>query len=984
MYSVTKQIFALSLFILGFIQANAQRNCGTVEYMNQLNNVEPKEVLENWIFQKLLEAPSSGQKNFNVDEVTKYQIPVVVHIVHNGEDIGVGSNISESQILSQIEVLNEDFRKLNADSINIPDEFKHLYSDIGFEFVLAKRDLNNGSTDGITRAQGSQTSWNFNSSSDNIELKSHDYWPSEDYLNIWVTTLQSGQLGYAQFPETDILDGVPSNSNAATDGVVITYNAFGSIAKDPTANLQEGFNLGRTSTHEIGHFFALNHMWGGGGCSSDDYVEDTPVSEEEYYNCQTLGVSTTSCGSQDMFMNYMDYVDDDCMNIFSLGQKDRMVVIIENSPRRLSLTTSLGLIPPNSEDLALMAFVAPTAGICDNQISTIILVKNLGISYISAANLSLYINNTLVANQDFDFKLDINQSIELTFNSIDLVEYGNLEFTAVIESVNGTPDNFIDNNSLTTYSLRTESVLELNEDFSNVNPQWTVRTNQEVSSLSNSQSVFYSIDNSAAVFDYYNNATSSDAYISPKLVLGSNPKTLLFDYSYGFNSSIDEFMVMASVDCGNSFIDTLFSVSGESLGTALSPVAFYPSGAEDWSHTQIDLSKYINQEVIFSFTGISGGGNRILFDNIHVVDNSYHDIALVGLNSPSTICSTQNEVLVWAENKGVQAISELNLQTQLESTSTTANYSQLNLLPGERISLPLTVPTITNSSEITVSIITPDSNPINDSFTQTIIPSIVTYNIPLREKFESSELPDGWTLTGKGSDQNLGWGLSNNWLEFIGKDSPSKGLKEMIVLPVLDMESAQSASMHFDFAYAFNGFDEELLRVKATTNCGQSYQTLFIEGGEELATSFNTTSWVPSSSSDWKNIYVDLSDFAGNSNVQIVIELISAQGNNAFVNNIELYASNIIETLQLAENTITAYPNPSSNGAVNISFNLNESQPAKLYIYNSQGQFVLEEDVNNALNQTFEVATLHLLNGMYFARIIGSEIDISRSFMVSN
>lgn len=981
MYAVSKQIFALSLFILGFIQANAQRNCGTVEYMNQLNNVEPKEVLENWIFQKLMESPSSGQESFNVDNITPYQIPVVVHIVHNGEDVGVGSNISESQILSQIEVLNEDFRKLNADSINIPDEFRHLYSDIGFEFVLAKRDPMNGGTSGITRIQGSQTSWSL---SQDVELKSHDYWSSQDYLNIWVAPLSGNWLGWAQYPESDILDGLSPPYNETTDGVVINYNAFGSILKDPTANLQSNFDRGRTATHELGHFFGLRHIWGDGGCGVDDYVTDTPTAEDNYTGCPSIGGSTTSCSSQDMFMNYMDYVYDQCMNIFSLGQKDRMVVIIENSPRRLSLTTSLGLIPPNSEDLALMAFVAPTAGICDNQISTIVEVKNLGISFISASNLSLYINNTLVANQDFDFKLDINQSIELTFSSIDLVEYGNLEFTAIIETVNGTPDRFVDNNSLTTYSLRTESVLELNEDFSIVNPQWTVRTNQEVSSLSNSQSVFYSIDNSAAVFDYYNNATSSDAYISPKLVLGSNPKTLLFDYSYGFNSSIDEFMVMASVDCGNSFIDTLFSASGESLGTALSPVAFYPSGAEDWSHTQIDLSKYINQEVIFSFTGISGGGNRILFDNIHVVDNSYHDIALVGLNSPSIICSTQNEVLVWVENKGVQPISELDLQTQLESTPTTVNYSQLNLLPGERISLPLPVPAITSSAEITVSIITPDSNPINDSFTQTIIPNIVTYNIPLREKFESSELPDGWTLTGKGSDHNLGWDLSNNRLEFIGENSPSKGLKEMIVLPVLDMESAQSASMHFDFAYAFNGFDEELLRVKATTNCGQSYQTLFIEGGEELATSFNTTSWVPSSSSDWKNIYVDLSDFAGNSNVQIVIELISAQGNNAFVNNIELYASNIIEPLQLAENTITAYPNPSSNGAVNISFNLNESQPAKLYIYNSQGQFVLEEDVNNALNQTFEVATLHLLNGMYFARIIGNKIDISRSFMVSN
>ena len=102
------------------------------------------------------------------------------------------------------------------------------------------------------------------------------------------------------------------------------------------------------------------------------------------------------------------------------------------------------------------------------------------------------------------------------------------------------------------------------------------------------------------------------------------------------------------------------------------------------------------------------------------------------------------------------------------------------------------------------------------------------------------------------------------------------------------------------------------------------------------------------------------------------------------VNNIELYASNIAEPLHLTENTITAYPNPTTSGTVSISFNLSKAQPAKLYIYNSQGQFVLEEDVNKALNQTFEVATLHLQNGIYFARLVSDKIDISRSFMVNN
>jgi len=203
-------------------------------------------------------------------------------------------------------------------------------------------------------------------------------------------------------------------------------------------------------------------------------------------------------------------------------------------------------------------------------------------------------------------------------------------------------------------------------------------------------------------------------------------------------------------------------------------------------------------------------------------------------------------------------------------------------------------------------------------------------------------------------------------------------------LPPLNLIMLSSASMHFDFAYAYDGFNEELLKVKATNDCGLTYQTLFTEGGNNLATSNTTTPWVPNSTSDWKNIYIDLSDFARSENVQIVIEIISAQGNNAFVDNVELFASNIINPIELVENTITVYPNPATNGTVNISVNLNRSQPAKLFVYNSQGSFVYEKTIPNALNQTFEITTIQLPNGIYFARIVGSDIDMSRSFLINN
>ncbi len=981
---MSKSKISVLFFLAALLASNqlfAQRKCGTVEYMNQLGNTESKEVLENWIFKKQLESPKTGQQSFSTDGVTIYQIPVVVHVVHNGEAEGVGTNISESQILSQIAVLNEDFRKLNADSVNIPAAFKSLYSDIGFEFVMAKRNPNNQTTNGITRTQGSKTLWGM---ADDVALKSQNYWPSEDYLNFWIAPLSASFLGWAQFPQSDILDGLDPPYNATTDGIVITYNAFGSIDKDPAANLQSRFNLGRTTTHEIGHFFGLRHIWGDGGCGIDDYVTDTPIAEDSHLACPSLGGVTVTCSTQDMYMNFMDYVDDDCMNIFSTGQKDRMLIIMENSPRRLSLTTSLGLFPPNSEDLAITAFISPTAGICGNLLTPSIEVKNFGVTQITTTNISLYLNNVLVQNQDFNFILNINQSVELTFNAINLAEFGNLIFEAKIETVNGVPDDFENNDSLIINSLRAESVLELEEDFSSQNPQWTVRTNQEVSALNYEQAIAHSIDNKAAVFNYYKADGKTDGYISPKLNVGTTPKTLLFDYAYASRNELnDELAVYISTDCGNTFPSQLFKLAGSALATSESPVAFYPSEAGDWVHMQIDLSNYANEEVIFSFVGKSAGGNRILFDNIKVVDNTYNDIALIGLNSPAIICSNGNEIDLTVENKGTEPLVELIIIEEIGDIISTISYPQLNLLPGKRINVSLPVPENTFAENIVVSLQQLDDNNANNSFTQTIILPNTTTKIPLREKFEYEKTPENWALFGTKENGNKGWSQHNNRLEFIAENSIAKGLKEQIVLPPLDLTGLNSASMHFDFAYAYDGLNEEVLRVKVSNNCGNTYETLYLAGGEELATGFSTTPWLPNAASDWKNIYVDLTDFAGNENVQIVIELVSAKGNNAFITNVELYASNIIEPLNLEENTITAYPNPSTNGTINISFSLNKAQPARLLIYNAQGMFIYDISLDIALNQTLEISTINLKNGMYFARVVSNEVDISRSFMVS-
>jgi hypothetical protein len=260
------------------------------------------------------------------------RIPVVVHVVWNTAT----QNISEAQIQSQIDVLNRDFRQLNPDVSQVPAVWQSIVGDAECEFSLADRDPNGNPTNGITRRQTSVTSF-----SDDDKVKSSatggaDPWPSNRYLNMWVCQLSGGLLGYAQFP------GGP----AATDGVVITHTGFGT-----TGTAAPPFHLGRTATHEVGHWLNLYHIWGddGTGCTGSDQVADTPNQAGFNVGCPSFPkVSCNNGPNGDMFMNYMDYVDDNCMVMFSAGQVVRMQAALEGPRSSICAGAAATGSPPTS------------------------------------------------------------------------------------------------------------------------------------------------------------------------------------------------------------------------------------------------------------------------------------------------------------------------------------------------------------------------------------------------------------------------------------------------------------------------------------------------------------------------------------------------------------------------------------------------------------------------------------------------------------
>ncbi|MDP3946732.1 MAG: zinc metalloprotease [Lutibacter sp.] len=224
-------------------------------------------------------------------------IPVYVHVIYSN----AAQNISDTQINSQITVLNNDFN--DTSYLDIPEVFRGVAANTNINFTLNSAN--------IKRYADATATWGTNSS---VKTK---YPPVPGYLNFWVCNIGSGILGYAQFP----------GGNAATDGVVISPQYFGVTSG--------AYGLGRTATHEVGHWLNLRHIWGDGRCQQDDFVLDTPSSDRSNYGCPTY--PTIHCQSADMTMNYMDYTDDACMNMFTNGQNDRMRTIFAAGGSRESL-----------------------------------------------------------------------------------------------------------------------------------------------------------------------------------------------------------------------------------------------------------------------------------------------------------------------------------------------------------------------------------------------------------------------------------------------------------------------------------------------------------------------------------------------------------------------------------------------------------------------------------------------------------------------
>jgi hypothetical protein len=458
-------------------QSHGFERCGTTEYEEFLRKSFPGRMsvdqFEAWLKPLVEKAKADKSQNGNI--VT---IPVVVHVIHGGQAYGAAPNIVDEQVMSQITVMNNDFRRLagtpgfNSNAIG---------ADTQIQFALAKVDPNGNPTNGIERVRMCQSTFR----RDIIEgfVKPETIWDPTQYMNMWSVAFaapNTGILGYAQFPDGSGLPGLdPVGGANYTDGVVAAFSTFGSSDYGTGFLLGAPYDKGRTMTHEVGHFLGLRHIWGDATCGTD-FCADTPTAHTANYNCPQNIVSCNDPAVFEMVQNYMDYTDDACMNIFTVDQKARLTAVMNNSPRRASLKTSTRdiAIPLFANDAEVKLERACGTPNCSTPQALQVSLFNRGTSPLTTATINYTINGNLQSyNWTGNLAQDKYQIVNLPVNA----GAASGPVTVSIASTNGAADQRASNNTATgnyvgaAANVGTNVVFNLQLDYFGSETSWTLK-----------------------------------------------------------------------------------------------------------------------------------------------------------------------------------------------------------------------------------------------------------------------------------------------------------------------------------------------------------------------------------------------------------------------------------------------------------------------------------------------------------------------------
>ncbi len=839
-------------------------------------------------------APEPANNRTNRTNVV-VNIPIVFHIVGNSTRL---AQVTDADVLWQLNKLNEDFRGANADSVNAPlFQSIRAYKDYcQIQFCLAQRDPNNNplTTPGITRTLSSLTGTAICNNTNIIKHTASggiDAWDPSRFFNVWVGEAGLCLLGIAQFPGT---------GNFNEFGVLLAFDGF---SNNP-AYVDPSFNLGRTLPHEAGHCFGLFHIWGDeSGCSQaaagntgDDFRQmpavstcqlpaslvtpngDTPNQAGATGGCPS-GLQTDACSGVSPgynYQNYMDYTNDACYSMFTLKQVDRMQYILDNC--LASLKTSNGCVPPvlTPNNASISAINTPAASFvtCDPTIPLTVTLRNAGSNALTSVTITVTSNATTVQTFNWTGNLASLATTSVTLNAVPLVLGAN-SIQICTSLPNGAADSDPANDCMTVSGTRgAGGALPLVEGFEGATfpPAGWIRNNPDGGITWQRTTLGVAHSGTAKAFvDHFNYvaAGNTDDLRTPPYAIGqADSLWVSFWGAYrGFPGfPFDFFQVMVSADCGQTFQivynarnDTAF-VAPDGASPTFGGGGYYPTNINEWVRKSIDLSSFIaggNLQV--QFRAINQFGNNMHLDDINIDKKIFpnNDAGVIAINKPqSRVCVNSIAPEVTIKNYGKVALTSVKINYQIDGTGavTTFNWTG-NLARNQTATVTLATANLGAVGNHTINVYTTlpnnvaDEDPSNDGLVKAYNVSQV-FALPgsVTEEFSSATFPPTnwlinnpnaditWTRNSAVGNRNPGSAYFNDFV------NTSVDRIDDLSMPNYSYSGIDSIFLTFNLAHitktlpGTTGARLDTLTILLSKDCGNTFTTIYKKYGEELQT----------------------------------------------------------------------------------------------------------------------------------------------------
>jgi len=1001
--------------------------CGTMEALEiwfKQNPAAREQYLKN-VEEGKKAASESGSANESDRLQAIVTIPVVVHLVLPANR---QAQVTNADVIWQINKMNEDFAGTNADSTNATN-FYSVRGHSQIRFCLATQDANGNPTNGINRVYSTITDF----TSGNVGQIKHatscgaDAWDPNRYFNIWVAQSTS-LLGIATFPQTGAAD---------EQGIALALDGF---SNNP-AYVIPAFGLGRTAVHEAGHFFGLYHSWGddGTGCGTDDFRQvpgtcllpaalllgDTPNQAGATAGCPT-GVRTDNCSPASpgfMYQNYMDYTDDACYSMFTAKQVERAEYMLANC--RTSLTTSNGcaavtlfandaspkILSPGS---SCYPGAIPATFCQGTTFSAQVMLTNVGTNNLTSVTFNIQVGGNAVQTQAWTGNLAPFGQTIVTLTNINAGTTGGAQNLTITTSnpnntTDGRPSN--DNASIgVTVTAAGGGATSVSEGFESATfppTGWSV-INPNSGSITWARVTTGVHSGTAAVrLNHFSYSTTGhlDNLVAPAVdVTDADSVILDFWRAYKLYSTglVDTLRIELSTQCGSTTFPILAWAKG-GLDLSTSPgtnTGNWAPVAADWAREVIDLKPYIpagSTSVRVSFTSRNGfGQNQFLDDiNIRTVIALNRDAAVQAiLGPPSKICNGTITPSIRLANLGKNPLTSVRVFYQILGPSTTINADTLwtgNLTQGQSTVFTLKTHTLPSAGNYTIKVWSAnpnnstDQNTSNDTTAVTPFRFVATKPMPLTESFESQTFPPAdWARV---NQDGLGTWFRTTAASRVGTASAvidnynydAKGSYDDLETPQLTYSGIDSAFLTFQVAHASyyypgsTGLPLDTFQVLVTKDCGQTFTVVYSKWGEDLQTVNNpnapvTDLFIPNSASQWRKESVNLSSVLGTSGVaQIIFRSKGNFGNTLLLDDINITTKTL--PARLKQNGYMIAPNP-FNSSFQIQHYQRPTNLRGLQVTNAAGQIVFTQSFNGTASSNITINMDRYAAGMYTVKLI--------------